>query len=183
MKTIIQKGSRMEPQLIQKYKTILPDGLIAIWQNYGFATLLNGYLKVINPETYQKLLIETYFRGEISIPILATAFGDIITLEEGSYIGMVYYKNGTFAIIAKNFERFMLNLEDNYFSEKYFQIPQYVKAEEKLGTPEHDECFGYVPLLGLGGSEKIHNLHIVKIREHIALIAQMTGKIENHAQS
>ena len=30
-----------------------------------------------------------------------------------------------------------------------------------------DECYGYVPLLGLGGSEKVDNLQKVKIKEHI----------------
>ncbi|MBQ6523394.1 MAG: DUF1851 domain-containing protein [Atopobiaceae bacterium] len=36
---------------------------------------------------------------------------------------------------------------------------------------------GYVPLLGLGGRETVNNLRKVKIREHIALIAQMVGGV------
>ena len=36
---------------------------------------------------------------------------------------------------------------------------------------------GDVPLLGLGGSEKIQNLKKVKIREYIELISQLVGKI------
>lgn len=57
-------------------------------------------------------------------------------------------------MLAKNFKRFIQNLGDDYFLEKYFQIPQYIEAVNKLGKLEQDECFGYVPLLGLGGSEK-----------------------------
>ena len=72
---------------------------------------MGGYLKVVNPEDYQELLKETYFRGNISVPILVTAFGDIVTFEEGQYIGMVKYKNGNFAMLAKNFKRFIQNLE------------------------------------------------------------------------
>ncbi len=90
----IEKGSDMKQELLQKYKTILPDELIKIWGNYGLGKLLEGYLKVINPEEYQELLNATYFRGNISIPILTTAFGDIITFEENQYIGMVRYKMG-----------------------------------------------------------------------------------------
>ncbi|PHU33876.1 hypothetical protein CSX01_12995 [Pseudobutyrivibrio ruminis] len=71
----------------------------------------------------------------------------------------------------------MQNLDDDYFFEKYFQIPLYIEAVNKLGKLEQDECFGYVPLLGLGGSEKVDNLNIVKIREHIELISQMVGKV------
>lgn len=177
MQMIIKKGVKMEQKLIQKYETSLPNDLVDIWQEYGLATLLDGYLRVINPEAYQELLDDTYFRGKISVPILATAFGDIITLEEGQYIGIVKYKNGSFAIITKNFKRFMQNLEDEYFQDKYFQIPQYVEAVKRLGEIEQDECFGYVPLLGLGGSEKVENLGRVKTREHIELISQLVGKI------
>ena len=61
--------------------------------------------------------------------------------------------------------------------EKYFQIPQYLEAVNKFGMLEPDECFGYVPLLGLGGREDIDNISKVKIKEHIELISQMVGKI------
>lgn len=57
--------------------------------------------------------------------------------------------------------------------EKYFQICQYTDAVNKLGKLEQDECFGYVSLLGLGGSEKVDNLKKVKIREYIELISQI----------
>lgn len=173
----IEKGQDIEQELLQKYKTIVPDELIKVWEDYGFGRLMRGYLKVINPEDYQELLNETYFRGNVSVPILATAFGDIVTLEEGQYIGMVKYKNGNFVILAKSFKRFVQNLEDDYFLGKYFQISQYTEAVNKLGKLEWDECFGYMPLLGLGGSEKVDNLSKVKIREHIELISQMVGKI------
>lgn len=148
-----------------------------IWRNYGLGSMYNGYIKIINPEEFQELLNETYFRGKISVPILVTAFGDIITLEEGQYIGMVKYKNGSFGMLAANFNRFMQNLTEDYYMKKYFQISQYAEAVKKLGELEHDECFGYVPLLGLGGSEKVDNLDKVKIREHIELISQMVGNI------
>ena len=173
----IERGQDIKQELLQKYETIVPDELAKIWEEYGFGRLLGGYLKVINPENYQELLNETYFRGNISVPILATAFGDIVTLEESQYIGMVKYKNGNFLMLAKNFKRFAQNLGDDYFLEKYFQIPQYTEAVNKLGKLEQDECFGYVPLLGLGGSEKVDNLNKVKIREHIELISQMVGKV------
>lgn len=173
----IEKGQDIKQGLYQKYKTIVPDELTKIWEDYGFGRLIGGYLKIINPEDYQELLNETYFRGNISVPILTTAFGDIVTLEEGQYIGMVKYKNGNFVMLAKSFKRFMQNLGDDYFIEKYFQVPQYIEAINKLGKLEQDECFGYVPLLGLGGSEKVDNLDKVKIREHIELIAQMVGKV------
>lgn len=177
MQNIIEKGVAMNQELVSKYEKILPDELMNIWKNYGLGSTYNGYIKIINPDEFQELLNETYFRGKISVPILVTAFGDIITIEEGQYIGMVKYKNGSFGMLAANFNRFMQNLSEDYYMKKYFQIFQYTEAVKKLGELEHDECFGYVPLLGLGGREKVDNLDKVKIREHIELISQMVGNI------
>lgn len=73
----IEKGQDIKQEVLQRYKTILPDELIKIWEDNGLATLMGGYLKVVNPEDYQELLKETYFRGNISVPILVTALGDI----------------------------------------------------------------------------------------------------------
>lgn len=173
----IQIGRKVEKDLLLKYEATLPAELLSIWEKYGFATLLDGYLRVINPDDYQELLIETYFRGNVSIPILSTAFSDIITLEESQYIGIVQYKNGRFGMLARGFNRFLSNLMDDYFTEKYFELPQYRAAIERLGKLEPDECFGYVPLLGLGGAEKVENLRKVKRREHIELISQLGGNI------
>lgn len=148
-----------------------------IWEEYGLGSLLDGYLRLINPNDYQEILNDTYFRGNESIPIMITAFGDVLTLEEGQYIGMVNYKYGTFVIMAKNFKRFLQKLEDEYFLGKYFQVPKYVEAKNKFGDIATDECFGYVPLLGLGGSDNVDNLKKVKSLVHIELISQLVGKI------
>ena len=85
----IEKGIKMEQDLIKKYESVLPEELLDICENYGQAELLDGYLRIINPEEYQELLEETYFRGKVSVPIMTTAFGDIITLEKGEYIGKI----------------------------------------------------------------------------------------------
>ena len=174
----IEKGIKFEYEIIKKYKTYLPEELIELWENYGLAKLFNGYIKVINPDNYKDLLNDSYFRGNISIPIFVTGFGDIITIEEGEYIGIIRFKNGNFNIVAKNIKRFLQNINDEYFQNKYFELNQYEKAVNRLGELEDDECFGYVPLLGLGGSEKVENLQKVKIKEHIELIIQLVGKIE-----
>ena len=74
----------------------------------------------------------------------------------------------------KNETTFVL---DGELDEEYLSIKQYKAATKKLGNLEYDECFGYVPLLALGGKESVNNLKKVKILEHIALIAEMTGEV------
>ena len=174
----IQKGNKLEICVLNKYEAILPKKLLELWKEYGYATILNGYMKVVNPDDYQELIHDSYFRGNVAIPVFISAFGDVITIEDEQYIGMVKFKNGDFSIIAKNIDRFIQNLDDEYFQEKYLELNQYEKAVSRLGELEYDECFGYVPLLGLGGCEKVENLQKVKIKEHIELITQLVGKIK-----
>lgn len=54
----------------------------------------------------------------------------------------------------------------------------YPEAVQKYGEPAFDECFGYVPLLSLGGPEVAENLQKVKLREHLNLITQFSGPVE-----
>ena len=74
----------------------------------------------------------------------------------------------------KNFSRC---LEENYFINKFFEISLYNEAINLMGDLDIDECFGYVPLLGLGGNKNLENLKKVKTREHIELISRVVGNI------
>ena len=59
----------VKEKLIKEYGSRLPIEIIDIWKNYGFGTFYNGYLKVINPNDYIRILDESYFQGNVSIPI------------------------------------------------------------------------------------------------------------------
>jgi hypothetical protein len=162
--------------ILEKYKNIIPEDVIGIWQNYGFGSFLNGYLKVINPDEYMGILEESYFRKDVSIPIFATGMGDILTWEENQYLMLIKFRKGT--IKGLSFKYFFSDLNEAEFREDELDCKQYDKAIEREGTIEYDECFGYTPLLGLGGEEKVDNLKKVKIKEHIYLITQLMGPIE-----
>ena len=164
-------------ETITKYKNKVPEELINVWENYGYGSLLNGYLKIINPDEYKELVEETYFRGNISVPIFSTGMGDIICWEENRYLRLIEYRKGIFKGISAGFEFFFSDLTDKRFCEKYLDSAQYNLAVEKYGVPDFEECFGYVPLLVLGGSEEIEKLKKVKLFGHILLITQLTGPI------
>jgi len=171
-------NNKVDVKIIEKYKNKLPHELISEWKIYGFGSILNGYIKIINPDEYRAVTDMSYFRSNVAIPIMVTGFGDIITWEENNYIGMIDYKRGDVNIIASGFEFFFDDLKTDYYLNKYFELNKYNEAVAKWGELEYDQCFGYVPLLSLGGSEKVENLDKVKIREHIELITQLVGRIE-----
>ena len=174
-----EKEKEMPKQVIEKYRDLVPNELIDVWEEYGLGSFMNGYVKIINPEEYQELLEESYIYGKTSIPILATAFGDIITWEENKDIGIVFYKDGTFDIICSGMENFFLNLYDEeWTADDIFDLKMYRKAIKKYGKLNYNQCFYYVPLLGLGGVKKVENLQKGDIRIHIQLIMDSIGLVE-----
>ena len=172
------KVADMPKEVIEKYKSKVPVELIEIWKNKGLGTFLNGYLKVINPDDYSELVRDSYFRGDIAIPIFATAFGDMIVCEEGKYLRMVKYKDGVFITILENLPLFLQFVDEPDFADDYFELPLYTEAIEKYGLLDYDQCFGFVPLFALGGFKDMDHLDKVKIYEHIILITALVGKIE-----
>lgn len=163
--------------IIQKYSNSLPKALIDIWKNQGFGTFMEGYLKIVNPDEYDEVFKDSYFKSDVAIPIIVTAFGDIITWEKNKYVGIVQYRYGKSDIMITGFDLFLMLLKDSSFTKKFFNIEMYKDAAALHGSLSFDECFGFVPILAMGGSEKIESLKIVKAKEHIALINELVGSI------
>ena len=86
----------MDEKSVKAYEGRVPSELIAIWREKGLGTLLKGYLKFIDPNDYAQLVKDTYYKGEKAIPIMVTAFGDIIVWQDGRYVYIVMYRYGTF---------------------------------------------------------------------------------------
>lgn len=173
-----KKHEEVEPDIISLYNNKIPENLLNIWNEYGFGSFMDNYIKIINPNEYKELLENSYFRGKESIPVMITGFGDIITWEKNRYLGIVKYRKGTFDIVEDGFEYFLNDIMDDEYVKDFLDNFQYKEAIVDNGKLDFDECFGYVPLLGLGGSEKVENLKKVKIKEHIETITQMVGNIE-----
>jgi len=119
-----KKISNVSDELINKYKTKLPEELIMIWQKYGFGTFYNGYLKIINPEDYKNIFQNSYFLGDVSIPVFATAFGDLITWEKNQFVGIVKYRYSNNDVISDGFEFFIDDVTNGEFDEGFFNYFQ-----------------------------------------------------------
>lgn len=171
------KVGSVDIDIIKKYSRQLPNQIIDIWKELGFGTFYNGYLKVVNPDDYIEIIKKSYYKGDISFPIMVTAFGDIITWESDGYACIIKYRYGESDVISSGFEYFFDIIADEECASDYFTIKKFESAVKKYGDLEYDECFGYVPLLALGGKESVNNLKKVKIREHIAMIFEFIGEI------
>lgn len=177
-----QQIGKVEEATINKYKEYLPKELIEVWGTYGYGTLMNGYLKVINPDDFGALINDTYLRNKGTIPIFATSMGDVILFEKDenneTYVVMVNFRKGKTKVLASKYSLFIRFLEEEAFRQRALDWSPYTEAVEQYGLPEYHECFGYTPLLGLGGAEKVENLKKVKLKEHIFIITEFMGPVQ-----
>ncbi|WP_072053020.1 T6SS immunity protein Tdi1 domain-containing protein [Hymenobacter terrenus] len=173
---------RPTPEFIARYRDLVPPEVLEVWEQYGFGTFCDGYLKVVNPDDYADLLADTYQLTSTPsqgppVVLFATAMGDLL-IWEFDFLSLVDYRHGNVSIIAKGLDFFFDDLADGETLSNQLLWEPYPAAREWLGEPSFDECFGYVPLLALGGPETVEHLEKVKLREHIFLISQFTGILE-----
>lgn len=170
--------SPVDEHMLTKYAELLPEKLLQLWKEAGFGSLVEGYLKVVNPDEYADTLKEVYspvFKNPLVI--FATGLSDLIVWEN-NYTVLLNCRYGISKVIESGFKYFLEDVYEKDFLEEELKAGNYFQAKEGLGNLNFDECFGYVPLLSLGGTEKAQNLQKVKLKEHISIIAQAGGKIE-----
>ena len=169
---------KVDEDIINKYKNILGEDIIEIWEKYGFGTTFHGYLKIINPDDYHELLEETYIIPFDDIPVFVTGMGDIITCDNMGSFSIVDYRHQRVKVFWTEKE-----IEWDYFFEnfykKYWQWDPYFEAIKKYGEPEYNECFDYEPLLSLGGKESVESLKKVDFEVHITIMSEIQGVLSD----
>lgn len=164
--------------IIASYTGKIPEEMLEVWMQYGFGSILEGYLKIVNPDEFQTILKEVYLRSKGAIVLFTTSMGDIIVWEDNRYLSLLNFRKGMASCISAGFKYFFSNLEEEAFKNKALDWSPYPQAVKKYGVPNYYECFAYEPILGLGGSKKVANLSKVKLIEHIYLIKEFMGPIE-----
>ncbi|MGC6767862.1 T6SS immunity protein Tdi1 domain-containing protein [Enterococcus sp. LJL51] len=167
---------KVNKELIKMYQGRIPEEMLLLWKEYGFGTFLNGFMKSVNPDNFKELLVEGSQRFHDGIVLFATAMGDLI-IWEGSFVRILRFRYGKTDTVISGFKFFFEDLSDKDFRAEVLKWSPYLCAIEMHVKPKFDECFGYVPLLGLGGAEHVNNLKVVKLREHLMLITELMGTI------
>ena len=139
-------------------------------------------VRLVDPADYQAF-VDRYFRkawNESAVPFLVTAFGDLFACVKsqplGDHIVFLNIRYGTFQILP-NRPEILCNI--HLFDKRhYYALDRYPEIREKAGTPQPDECLGYVPPLALGGTEEDGNIQRLKLLPYIQEIAQVIGDFE-----
>ncbi len=175
------------PSSIEHYRGKLPDQLLAYWEQHGWCGYADGLFWTVNPQEYE--------------PALEAWIGDTPLMEEDSYyviarsaFGDIYFFGGNHGrklhIIAPDSKMMPPRKKpaDLDQSVRAFFGSQsrgacdfsdvdgehlFNPALNKLGQLKHDEMYGFVPALGLGGAATLEHLQKVKAVEHLVLLAQL----------
>ena len=183
------KYSDVSINTINKYKGLLPDELLSVWQTMGYGVYEDGFIQFVNPDEYEFVFDYIDKLLEPSIVFGVTALGDLLIWEgntnctiasdEGNRVLLVNVRKCTSEILGDM--DFLLNYtlgdETAITAKDYFDALPYVKVKGKSPALQYGQCYGYVPALALGGKASSKNLQVVDVKTYIDLIAQAVGKI------
>ena len=170
----------VDDTFIAKYADLSYTELTTLWQEVGLGSYCDGMLKIINPSDYQEVLNSCYVMDydKSFLPFMCTAFGDVFAYVKNpklnNYIVYLNVRYGTYLILPVN----LVLLLNKITLKGWFDLENYPVIQEKLGTPDFDECFGYSPLLVMGGSENLENIEIVKTLSYIDISTQTIGRFK-----
>ena len=182
---------KAEASIIDKYKNILPDNLVGIWELQGWSGYFNGLFWCVNPDVYSGILedwldsTELKNKGEYYV-IAKSGFGDLLVFERNS--AHIFTLNSVFGFISANKEKLtnkanadaanrsivtkFVMLNKDTLDVENNGVGIFENAFNKLGHLKPDEIYGFEPLLSLGGEINVDNLSKVKDIVHLSIIRQ-----------
>lgn len=169
---------------IERYRGKLPNQLLEYWAEHGWCGYGDGIFWIVNPQEYEGVVASwlegTEFEKRDTYHLIARgAFGDLYLWGE---------KTGFSLKITSVFSRCVIHdfeptpeqmdrkLQDFIVSRKVDSndVEDLFKAaRKKLGTLRHDEIYGFVPALMLGGSASLDHVEKLKAVEHLILLSQL----------
>jgi hypothetical protein len=176
---------------IAKFKGKLPDRLLKYWELYGFSGYGKGLFWLVDPDEYEPAL-EAWI-GDMSFMekdayhvIGRGAFGQIFlwgqksgqSLEIKSLWDMIFPSDETERITAGDADIsircfFAGQNKKTLDQTDHLENPLFERALKTLGPLAHDEMYGFVPALVLGGQADLKFLQKVKAVEHLVMLAQL----------
>ncbi len=169
---------------IEAYRGRVPDELIEVWETYGFGTFAEGFMRVIDPTLYEAQVGHCIGKTQgdgIAIPVIVTGLGDLITWEPSlnSLVG-IRYRLGTIAGLGKAKTFFnLIHLDGAEELSETHDWDHFPAAVAMHGELPYEQSFVFVPLLSMGGTAKVENLHKRDMIAAIQVAVELQGVIEH----
>ncbi|WP_285036264.1 GAD-like domain-containing protein [Plantibacter sp. ME-Dv--P-095] len=169
-------------ELIEEYRGRVPDELVEVWERYGYGTFGHGFLRVIDPKRYEDQVGDCIGKTQgdgIAIPIMVTGLGDLITWEPSIGVVGILFREGRAVGLNSSVDNFLFMVDldgpDELSDTLHWDIfPEAVAAH---GDLPYEESFVFEPLLSLGGTATVENLHKREIIAAIQVAVDLQGVI------
>jgi hypothetical protein len=164
-------------ETIARFAGQVPAEVVELWRAQGAGIVGDdGFFRVVDPARAASMLEGVFGLPDGSTVLLTTALGDVIFHANGLYL-VVKSRFGAIDIVeGRSFDELVELIEDPAQRDVAWQWQPYPAARERHGVPAFEECFGFVPLLALGGPNDPSHLELSGLYEHLAVIAQFAGQ-------
>ena len=190
-------GPACTDEHVRAYTGLVPDNLIAYWQEFGFSGFGNGTVWLTDPiewkDTTDGILLDRVQHPRLGsdaqyIPFIRNAFGKVwfwtpgygISLIVDPVRGVLFVKPPARDQSPSGFERslqaFFGASEPTRF-EFYDrdERPMFERTYQHLGALRFDELYGFAPGLLVGGVAIVEATHLFQIHVHMALLRSVIG--------
>jgi hypothetical protein len=163
-------GERIDPGVIEAYRSIVSDSMVAFWKECGVGLWLDGRFQLVRPDRYRGLLNiilrdDPDYRPDKSVLIGYGAFGQLFIWNNDKYllnvdlvtkVAYTNLPNPRFNIMSPDVK---LPMELSHIDDVIYDRrdrttdakPLFARAVKKCGKLGYGECYGFVPAVELGG--------------------------------
>lgn len=164
----------IEPATIERYAPLVPPDVVQAWREHGAGYVGDGYFRFVDPARAELMLAGTGI-PEGSVALFTTALGDVVAWSKGLVL-VFKYRWGVMDVGRDlGFARLAALVTDPGARDTTWEWQPYPEKTARDGVPEFEQCYGFVPLLALGGAPNAEQLKPAGLYEHIALIVQFAG--------
>lgn len=169
-----------------EFRTITPESLpqgfpqpmLDLWSRAGFGCYSDGLIWTQPPSDLAAVIEEWTNLPPTKAALIARfSFGDF-AFWAGGRIFFLNVHRGRLEELPSDVEfLFEELLADDEFLENFLRLKLHRQCSGELGLLTAEECFGFVPALALGGTESVGSVAKVRLREHLAILAQVNGPV------
>ncbi len=163
----------MGVEALGRWGSRVPDPVARVWGGQGAGLVGDGFVRVVDPDRAMMMLGGVGLPAGV-VPVFTTALADLVLWMEPVF-AVARFRFGVIDILGFDADRLIADLQDEAFLDDVLVRAPYGEGVARLGVPGVDECFGFVPLLALGGRGDAASLDRCGLWEHLALICQLAG--------
>lgn len=175
---------RVQQSSMARYRGRLPNQLLDYWEEHGWCGYADGLFWTVDPQEYEPVLEawigDTPFMEKDGYHLIArSAFGKLYFWGEHTGHSLQIFAPGAYCLPSDD----VTQDDDLDFELRMFFgarkprendfVDLFTPALSNLGALAHDEMYGFVPALALGGPCDVAHIQKVKAVEHLVFLAQL----------